>query len=66
VSDANLSPIALSLGPMQTLAGLRFQVLSIALTSPDRLIAPGDLRSLPLPSGIDTTAGVIITGRGPI
>lgn len=66
VGDSNPSPIALSLGSMQTLGDLRFQVISIALTSPDRLIAPGDLRSLPLPSGIDTTAGVILTGRGPI
>ncbi|GAB4441435.1 MAG: CRISPR-associated protein Csx3 [Cyanobacteria bacterium J069] len=58
--------IALTLSSPQQSANLRFQMLTIALTSPDRLIAPDDLTDLTLPSGIDTTGGVIITGRAPI
>ena len=36
------------------------------LTRPDRLIQPRDLAKLSLPDGIDATAGVVISGRGPI
>ncbi|MBW4458644.1 MAG: CRISPR-associated protein Csx3 [Nodosilinea sp. WJT8-NPBG4] len=45
---------------------LRYQVLSIELASSDRLIEPQDLATLTLPPGIDTTGGVVITGRAPI
>jgi CRISPR-associated protein Csx3 len=60
------SNVQLSLSPVEQMGDLSFQRLSIALTSADRLIAPKDLRSLTLPPGIDTTVGVVITGRGPI
>ena len=60
------SPIHLKLGAAQQWNGLSYQVLSIELVSPDRLISPPDLASLPLPPGINTTGGVIVTGRAPI
>lgn len=46
--------------------GLSFQLLKIVLTQPDRLIEPDDLRHISLPEGIDTTHGVVISGRAPI
>lgn len=42
------------------------QLLSINITSEDRIIAPEDLLSLNLPPGIDTTIGVVISGRAPM
>ncbi len=42
---------------------LKYQVLTIELTSHDRLIEPQDLTNLELPEGIDTTGGVVISGR---
>jgi len=41
-------------------------VLSVELTSSDRLIEPQDIKNLELPSGIDTTGGVVISGRAPM
>lgn len=58
--------ISLSVSAPQDYQGLRFQTLAIALNTPDRLITPADLQTLSLPSGIDTTGGVVITGRAPI
>jgi CRISPR-associated protein Csx3 len=58
--------IHLQLGEMQLVNGLRFQKLTVHLNRPDRLIQPDDLAGLSLPAGIDTTAGVLITGRAPI
>lgn len=52
--------------PLRTVAGQRYQLLTIELTSPDRLIEPQDLTGLSLPVGIDTTGGVVITGRAPL
>jgi len=46
--------------------GLPFQLLEVVLTQPDRLIEPADLREIVLPAGIDTTMGVVISGRAPI
>jgi len=60
------SSIRLQLSPPQTTERLSFQLLTIELASPDRLIEPQDLVNLTLPEGIDTTGGVIITGRAPI
>jgi CRISPR-associated Csx3 family protein len=60
------SSIRLQLSPPQTVAELSFQLLTIELASPDRLIEPQDLTNLILPEGIDTTGGVMITGRAPI
>lgn len=45
---------------------LKYQVLSIELTTNDRLIEPQDLKNLELPSGIDTTGGMVISGRAPM
>lgn len=70
MTNANISNVHLSLSQPQIGRGgagnLYYQILSIALTSADRLITPDDLRSLTLPAGIDTTGGVIISGRAPI
>ena len=52
--------------PLRTVAGQRYQFLTIELTSRDRLIEPQDLTDLSLPAGIDTTGGVVITGRAPL
>lgn len=41
-------------------------MLSIELTSSDRLIEPQDIKDLELPPGIDTTGGVVISGRAPM
>lgn len=60
------SSIHLSLSATQTHQGFTYQVLTIDLTSPDRLIEPRDLVDLTLPAGIDTTGGVVINGRAPI
>lgn len=60
------SSIHLSLSLPQAHQDATYQILSIDLTSPDRLIEPRDLANLPLPAGIDTTGGVVITGRAPI
>jgi CRISPR-associated protein Csx3 len=60
------SPIQLELSPPQQIAALHYQLLTIHLVSSDRLIAPEDLTDLELPSGIDTTGGIVITGRAPI
>lgn len=60
------SGIRLHLSPPQTHKGLKYQQLSIELTRPDRIIYPEELPNLELPSGIDTTGGVVVTGRAPI
>ncbi len=59
---------ALSLQLSETVISQRwkYQFLTIALTKSDRLIEPADLRNLELPFGIDTTGGVVISGRAPI
>jgi len=43
-----------------------YQILSIYITTPDRIIEPTDLQTLQLPQGIDSTRGVVISGRGPM
>ena len=60
------SNVHLTLSEPQTTDNLRFQLLSVALTSLDRLMTPADLRSLRLPPGIDPTGGIVISGRAPI
>ena len=65
MQDTN-NNVHLSLSDPQTLGELSYQILSIALTSQDRLMTPEDLRSLSLPPGLDTTGGVVISGRAPI
>ncbi len=46
--------------------GLKYQLLSIELTKSDRLIEPQDIKNLELPPDIDTTGGVVISGRAPM
>jgi len=58
--------IHLQLEARQQVNGLPFHKLTIHLNRPDRLIQPQDLANLSLPAGIDTTTGVILTGRAPI
>ncbi|MGI0485041.1 CRISPR-associated ring nuclease Crn3/Csx3 [Pantanalinema rosaneae CENA516] len=58
--------LRLHLSHHQTRQGLLYQQIKIKLTQPDRIIDPQDLVNLELPPGIDTTKGVIISGRAPI
>lgn len=66
MNKTNTSNVHLTLSESQTVGELHYQILSIALTSPDRLMMPDDLQALTLPSGIDATGGVVISGRAPI
>ena len=61
-----MNKIRLSLTAIQTQEGLNCQLLTVELKTGDRIISPEDLIELELPPGIDTTQGVIISGRGPI
>nr|WP_235620306.1 CRISPR-associated ring nuclease Crn3/Csx3 [Prochlorothrix hollandica] len=60
------SPIILGLSERRWLHNVSYQVLTIELTSPDRMIQPQDLGELRLPIGIDAAGGVVISGRAPI
>ncbi|MDF5729195.1 MAG: CRISPR-associated ring nuclease Crn3/Csx3 [Rhizonema sp. PD38] len=60
------SALRLQLSNSQIYQGLKYQVLSIELIKSDCLIEPQDLVNLELPEGIDTTGGVVISGRAPI
>ncbi len=65
--DAASEPaIQLQLSQPCVVQGLQYQWLTIALNRRDRIIEPADLAKLELPPGIDTTAGVVISGRAPI
>jgi CRISPR-associated protein Csx3 len=61
-----ITPLRLYLSESLIVQNLKYQVLSVELTSSDRLIEPQDIKNLELPSGIDTTGGVIISGRAPM
>lgn len=61
-----ITPLRLYLSESLFVQNLRYQVLSVELTSSDRLIEPQDIKNLELPSGIDTTGGVVISGRAPM
>ena len=61
-----ITPLRLYLSESLFVQNLKYQVLSVELTSSDRLIEPQDIKNLELPSGIDTTGGVIISGRAPM
>ncbi|MBD2074355.1 CRISPR-associated protein Csx3 [Phormidium sp. FACHB-592] len=58
--------IHLQLSEQHMVQGLPYQWLTIAMTRRDRIIAPADLSNLALPPGIDTTGGVVLSGRAPI
>ncbi|ARV63126.1 CRISPR-associated protein Csx3 [Nostocales cyanobacterium HT-58-2] len=58
--------IRLHLSHHENPQGLKYQQLTIELTRKDRIIYPEEIADLELPSGIDTTCGVVISGRAPI
>lgn len=59
-------PLCLRLENRLTTSGLTYQLLTIELTAADRIIKPEDLISIDLPSELDGSQGVVISGRGPI
>lgn len=60
------SAIRLTLLPSQMVQDLHYQQIEIELATRDRIIEPDDIAQLVLPDGIDTTIGVILSGRAPI
>jgi CRISPR-associated protein Csx3 len=58
--------IRLSLSSQINPQHLKYQWLEIELTRKDRIIYPHELADLELPAGIDTTQGVVLSGRAPI
>lgn len=62
----SLPKIRLSLANKQSLSGLPYQQLDIEILTTDRILSPTDLIGLELPSGINTSCGVVISGRAPI
>lgn len=58
--------VCLHLSHHQTPHHLPYQRLEIELTRRSRLVYPEELNAIVLPDGIDTTRGVVISGRGPI
>lgn len=58
--------IQLTLSHHETMGGLAYQQIMIALVSRDRIIAPEDLAGLRLPAGIDPRKGVLLSGRAPV
>ncbi len=66
MTSTHESPIRLSLSHQSTVDGLVFQQLEIELTNPKEPIRPIELRGLELPPGIDTSGGVVISGRAPV
>jgi CRISPR-associated protein Csx3 len=58
--------IQLSLSAKKSVDGLRYQQLEIEILTPDRVINPSDMIGLELPSEVDTSGGVVISGRAPI
>lgn len=66
MSDRLKNGIRFTLSNHQNLQGLKYQLLSIELTRQDRIIYPEELADLELPAGIDTTGGIVISGRAPI
>lgn len=58
--------LRLHLTKSYTHQGLKYQFLLIELTAKDRLIEPQDIQELELPEGVDTSGGVVISGRAPM
>ncbi|OIP68758.1 MAG: CRISPR-associated protein Csx3 [Oscillatoriales cyanobacterium CG2_30_44_21] len=58
--------IQLSLTAKISIDGLRYQQLEIEIITPDRVISPSDMIGLELPATVDTSGGVVISGRAPI
>lgn len=61
-----ITPLRLYLSESLVVENLNYQVLSVELTSSDRIIEPQDIKNLELPPGIDTNSGVVISGRAPM
>ncbi len=65
--ETGLEPaVHLRLSQPRLVQGLQYQLLTIELNRRDRIMEPADLENLELPAGIDTTGGVVISGRAPI
>ena len=58
--------IQLTLSHHETTQGLAYQLVTITLTSRDRIIEPKNLATLRLPIGLDPSKGVILSGRAPV
>jgi CRISPR-associated protein Csx3 len=58
--------IQLSLTNKKSVDGLRYQQLDIEILTSDRVINPSDMIGLELPTSVDTSGGVVISGRAPI
>ena len=58
--------IQLSLTNKKSVDGLRYQQLDIEILTSDRVINPSDMVGLELPNSVDTSGGVVISGRAPI
>lgn len=58
--------IQLTLSHHETIGGLAYQQIMIALVSRDRIIAPENLAGLRLPAGLDPRKGVLLSGRAPM
>ncbi|MFN8931487.1 MAG: CRISPR-associated protein Csx3, partial [Pseudanabaena sp.] len=55
--------IQLSLTNKKSVDGLRYQQLDIEILTSDRVINPSDMIGLELPTSVDTSGGVVISGR---
>ncbi|WP_024547090.1 CRISPR-associated ring nuclease Crn3/Csx3 [Picosynechococcus sp. NKBG15041c] len=58
--------IQLHLSSIRHYQSWSYQILSIELIAKDRLTNPTDLQYLSIPEHLDTTGGVVISGRAPI
>ncbi len=61
-----MTAIALTCIPHTTAENLPYQHLHIALTAPDGLVEPADLKNLTLPSPMIWSQGVVLEGKAPI
>ncbi|MEC4892534.1 MAG: CRISPR-associated ring nuclease Crn3/Csx3 [Oscillatoria sp. PMC 1051.18] len=62
----NNPALKLNLSEPQIWENLSYQVLTIELTAPDRIIDPEDINNLELPTNINFRGGIVISGRAPI
>ena len=65
-SQTSNTSIHMQLSEQQIYESLKYQWLTIAISSSDKLVVPKDLISLKLPEFINTDIGIIVTGRAPI
>ncbi|MEC4985085.1 MAG: CRISPR-associated ring nuclease Crn3/Csx3 [Oscillatoria sp. PMC 1068.18] len=62
----NNPALKLELSEPQTWENLNYQVLTIELTTRDRLITPADISDIELPANLNPRGGIVISGRAPI